>query len=205
MQSDNTFSIFYSIIAELKTTKSQCKLGCKMMEHCEKWEQRLWIKAWIQQLWLDLGIDPCRFAARQSSGVSAWLYTFHCVQRPCCAFTSPLCGSLSGLKDTALSAATAAHRSHSSRIHADFWYWQKHVFRIIFLICIKCIFPEVWTIIYSVGYELRLQRRTGFRGQWLGQLCPSRLLAHWTWRNYTCVQKAKISFICDLKVIPIKS
>lgn len=81
------FPYFTPSLLKLKTTKSQsklfwfwtvqtCKLGCKMMKHCEKWEQRLWIKAWIQQLWLDLGIDPCRFAARQSSGVCAWLCNF---------------------------------------------------------------------------------------------------------------------------------
>lgn len=55
--------IFNRPLLMLKTTvwtkrRSRCETG--------KARQRLRAKASIQQLWLDLGIDPCRFAAPQS-------------------------------------------------------------------------------------------------------------------------------------------
>lgn len=98
-------------------------LGAKWWNTVKKGEvqQRLRIKAWIQQLWLDLGMSPCRFAAPQNcwDGCMCLALQLFTVSRGLVVHSRHLFrGSRSGLKDTALSAATAAHRSHSHQLPA---------------------------------------------------------------------------------------
>lgn len=146
------------------------ELGCKMMEHCEKGENAAKAqnqRFWIQQLRLDLGIDPCRFAApldlrgrRRVLGSAI----FHCVQRPRCAFASPLSGKPQwpqrhGAVSSHSSTSHTQPGASDPRIYAEVWFWWSQ--RLIKCFLRAHLQKYGLTIICSVVYGWSVHLRTG--------------------------------------------